>query len=237
MTDVVIPVKDLSRAKGRLQNILTPAERAGLVLAMLRDLLTTLNQCALGDIWLVARDEAVFDLGAEFGVHDIREHVSKGYNHGVSAGLQSVNAQNSVVILPADLPLAQPHDIAQLIQAGAGINPTVAIVPDRHNRGTNGLFLSAPDLITPDFGESSLFNHKVAAAQLRISARVFLSKQWRWILIAQRIFLRWLNRRHPMPLRIFWPPLRLDKLRGLHINGRSHDLRFKPIHTAPLRIR
>ena len=172
MTDVVIPVKDLSRAKGRLQNILTPAERAGLVLAMLRDLLTTLNQCALGDIWLVARDEAVFDLGAEFGVHDIREHVSKGYNHGVSAGLRSVNAQNSVVILPADLPLAQPHDIAQLIQAGAGINPTVAIVPDRHNRGTNGLFLSAPDLITPDFGESSLFNHKVAAAQLRISAHV-----------------------------------------------------------------
>ena len=157
MTDVVIPVKDLSRAKGRLQNILTPAERAGLVLAMLRDLLTTLNQCALGDIWLVARDEAVFDLGAEFGVHDIREHVSKGYNHGVSAGLRSVNAQNSVVILPADLPLAQPHDIAQLIQAGAGINPTVAIVPD---------------LITPDFGESSLFNHKVAAAQLRISAHV-----------------------------------------------------------------
>jgi 2-phospho-L-lactate guanylyltransferase len=172
MTDVVIPVKDLSRAKGRLQNILTPTERAGLVLAMLRDLLTTLNQCALGDIWLVACDEAVFDLGAEFGVHDIREHVSKGYNHGVSAGLQSVNAQNSVVILPADLPLAQPHDIAQLIKAGAGINPTVAIVPDRHNRGTNGLFLSAPNLITPDFGVSSLFNHKVAAAQLRISARV-----------------------------------------------------------------
>ena len=172
MTDVVIPVKDLSRAKGRLQNILTPAERAGLVLAMLRDLLTTLNQCALGDIWLVARDAAVFDLGAEFGVHDIRERVSKGYNHGVSAGLRSVNAKNSVIILPADLPLAKPHDIAQLIQAGAGINPTVAIVPDRHNRGTNGLFLSAPDLITPDFGESSLFDHKVAAAQLRISAHV-----------------------------------------------------------------
>ena len=172
MTDVVIPVKDLSRAKGRLQNILTPTERAGLVLAMLRDLLTTLNQCALGDIWLVACDEAVFDLGAEFGVHDIREHVSKGYNHGVSAGLRSVNAKNSVIILPADLPLAQPHDIAQLIKAGAGINPTVAIVPDRHNRGTNGLFLSAPNLITPDFGVSSLFNHKVAAAQLRISARV-----------------------------------------------------------------
>ena len=118
MTDVVIPVKNLSQAKGRLKSVLTPAERAGLVLAMLRDLLTTLNKCALGDIWLVANDEAVFDLGAEFGVRDIHEHVSKGYNQGVYAGLQSVNAQNSVIILPADLPLAQPHDIAQLVQAG-----------------------------------------------------------------------------------------------------------------------
>ena len=58
MTDVVIPVKDLSRAKGRLQNILTPAERAGLVLAMLRDLLTTLNQCApcFGNVTRSAND-------------------------------------------------------------------------------------------------------------------------------------------------------------------------------------
>ena len=172
MTDVVIPVKNLSQAKGRLKSVFTPAERAGLVLAMLNDLLTTLNKCALGDIWLVANDEAVFDLGAEFGVRDIHEHVSKGYNQGVYAGLQSVNAQNSVIILPADLPLAQPHDIAQLVQAGIGINPKVAIVPDRHNRGTNGLYLSEPDLITTDFGENSFFNHKVAAAQLGISANV-----------------------------------------------------------------
>ena len=172
MTDVVIPVKDLSRAKGRLQNILTPAERAGLVLAMLRDLLTTLHQCALGDIWLVARDEAVFDLGAEFGVHDIREHVSKGYNHGVSAGLQSVNAQNSVVILPADLPLAQPQDISRFIRAGIGNGPRFAIVPDRQHRGTNGLYMSSPDLIKPNFGESSFLNHKKASAKIGISATV-----------------------------------------------------------------
>ena len=172
LIDVVIPVKDLSQAKRRLQGVLTPDERTGLVLAMLRDLLTTLNQCALGDIWLVAHDEAVFDLGAEFGTRDICESVSQGYNQGVSAGLRAVDPQNSVVVLPADLPLAQPHDIMRLFEAEVGINPTVAIVPDRHNRGTNGLFLSAPDLITPDFGESSLFNHKVAAAQLGITATI-----------------------------------------------------------------
>ena len=59
MNDVVIPIKKLSQAKGRLRLDLSPTERAELVLAMLHDLLSTLQTCDLGDVWLVASDDAV----------------------------------------------------------------------------------------------------------------------------------------------------------------------------------
>lgn len=173
MTDVVIPVKDLSRAKGRLQGILSPDERAGLALAMLRDVLTTLRASDLGDIWIVAHDDSVFDLGREFGAQGIREIVSQGYNHGVTAGLQAIDPQRAVLVLPADLPFLQAQDVARLTAPRASDAPFVGTVPDRHNRGTNGLLLSRPDLIAPAFGHNSFFEHKAEAARIGITATVF----------------------------------------------------------------
>lgn len=173
MTDVVIPVKDLSRAKSRLQGLLGPDERAGLALAMLRDVLTTLRACDPGDIWIVAHDDCVFDLGREFGAQGIRERVSQGYNHAVAVGLQAVRAQHPVLVLPADLPFLQARDVARLARPRALTAPFVGIVPDRHNRGTNGLLLSRPDLIAPAFGHNSFFEHKAAAARAGVTATVF----------------------------------------------------------------
>ena len=43
MTDVVITVKNLTNAKGRLRAVLSPSARAKLVLAMLHDLFNTLQ--------------------------------------------------------------------------------------------------------------------------------------------------------------------------------------------------
>jgi len=173
MTDVVIPVKDLSKAKGRLQSVLNPEERSGLVLAMLRDLLMALRDCDLGEVWIVASDGIVFDLCEEFGARVIRETESQGYNRAVATGLQAVNARRSVIVLPADLPLTQPQDIVRLTCLRASNAPFVGIVPDRHNRGTNGLFLSEPDLIAPAFGAHSFTNHKAAATKIGVAATVF----------------------------------------------------------------
>ncbi|WP_323036360.1 2-phospho-L-lactate guanylyltransferase [Pararhodobacter sp.] len=173
MTNVLIPVKDLSRAKGRLQGLLSPDERAGLALAMLRDVLTTLRSGDLGEIWIVAHDNSVFDLGREFGAQAIRESVSQGYNNGVAAGLQAVDARRPVMVLPADLPFLHAQDVARLSAPRAVDAPFIGIVPDRHNRGTNGLLLSRPDLIAPAFGHNSFFKHKAAAARAGVTAKVF----------------------------------------------------------------
>lgn len=172
MTDIVIPVKNLSKAKGRLANVLNPEERSDLVLAMLHDVLATLRSCDLRNIWLVASDDEVFDLGAGFGARAIRETISRGYNYAVSIGLQAVAGQHSVMVLPADLPLIEPQDVGRLMALQTLNHPIVRIVPDQHNYGTNGLFLSKPDLIAPAFGDNSFCAHKLAATQAGILATV-----------------------------------------------------------------
>lgn len=158
MTDVVIPIKRLAKAKERLRSVLSPDERAGLVLAMLRDVLTTLRRSDIRDIWLVAPDDAVFELGAEFRAQRIREVTPGGYNGAVSLGLGAVPKDASILVLPGDVPFVQPEDIAAMTEATCDVQ----IAADHVGRGTNGLFLSAPDLIQPCFGPSSLQDHTAA---------------------------------------------------------------------------
>ena len=172
MIDVVIPVKDLSLAKSRLQDILSAVERAALVRAMLEDLLTTLRQCQIGNIWLVARDRDVLELGRRFKVCLVPEAEANGYNQAVAEGLARVGAETSVLVLPADLPMAQPADIEKLTTSCTTNDPTVGLVPDRNKRGTNGLYMSAPSLITPVFGPDSLLKHNLAASRAGVAATV-----------------------------------------------------------------
>jgi len=170
MTDVVIPIKGLAEAKERLRHVLSPDERAGLVLAMLRDVLTTLRRSDRGDIWLVASDDAVFDLGAGFGARLLRETSPSGYNDAVSLGLGAVPEATSVLILPGDVPLVQPEDIAVLIETPKATGE-LRIAPDHLGRGTNGLFLSSPNLIQPSFGPNSLHDHEVAGKRAGLPTR------------------------------------------------------------------
>ena len=166
MTDVVIPIKSLAEAKGRLRPVLSADERPRLVLAMLRDVLTTLRQSKVGNIWLVASDDAVFDLGSEFRARSLRETTPLGYNAAVSLGLGAIPRDTSVLVLPGDVPLVQPADITAL----TGATGDVRIAADHLGLGTNGLFLSSPELINPRFGPTSLKDHAADAQSKGLAA-------------------------------------------------------------------
>lgn len=168
--DVVIPVKALSQAKGRLRNVLTQEQRGTLVLSMLQDLLAALRSCELGNIWLVASDYEVFALGSDFKAQNIHEEEPTGYSQAVCTGLKAVDDDRPVAILPGDLPLARAEDLARLIASPSSDGPEVRVVPDRLDQGTNGLFLSSRALIRPRFGGHSFFKHRVAAATAGIAA-------------------------------------------------------------------
>jgi 2-phospho-L-lactate guanylyltransferase len=165
MTDILIPIKTLDLAKTRLSNVLDPSERAGLVLAMLRDLLTVLGQCPVDDVWVISADEIVLKLACEFGAKTIREEKSKGYNAAVSAGLLEIGSGAQVAVLPGDIPLASRADLVKLTSPSVAGVFEIRIVPDAAADGTNGLFQSSTDLIAPSFGASSFSRHKRIALE------------------------------------------------------------------------
>jgi 2-phospho-L-lactate guanylyltransferase len=71
----------------------------------------------------------------------------------------------AVLVLPADLPAVSAVAIDALVGAAlAGTHGLVAIVTDRHGRGTNALLLSPPGIVDPAFGPDSRAVHRHAAA-------------------------------------------------------------------------
>ncbi len=172
MTDIVIPIKPLAEAKQRLAGFLGPALRAMLVLAMLEDLLAALAGLENDRLLLVASDDEVFDLGMTYGAEPLRERHAQGYNEAVAAAFETLGVGSAIAVLPGDLPLAAPAEIAMLIAPVATDARSVRLAPARDGRGTNGLFLSAPGLIRPSFGPESFARYQQTARVVGIAPEV-----------------------------------------------------------------
>ena len=89
--------------------------------------------------------------GLNEGLRDAREEA-------IAAGA------DAILVLPIDIPAVSPGLLAPLVaRAADGPTPLVAIVPDRHDRGTNALLLAPPDVIAFCFGGDSKAAHLDAA--------------------------------------------------------------------------
>lgn len=163
LTEIIIPIKALSLAKQRLAPLLSPSQRAGLVLAMLEDLLTTTNSIDHGNIWIVASDDAVFDIARSHGANPVREVRPTGYNEAVMLGMVTARTAGHVAVLPGDIPLATGSEIAALIAPARGSSFHIRLAPARDRQGTNGLFLSRSGLLRPAFGSNSYCRYKDAS--------------------------------------------------------------------------
>ncbi len=167
MTEIIVPIKDLSHAKQRLSGVLSPLSRAGLVMAMLQDLLSAASTVDGCRIWLIASDDVILDIGRSFGAHVIREPKSRGYNEAVAHALATVTTEKPVAVLPGDLPLATSSEIAALT-GSLDNTPTIRIAGARDGCGTNGLFLSQPGLLSPAFGTDSFSRHTRASRAIGV---------------------------------------------------------------------
>ena len=75
-----------------------------------------------------------------------------------------------IVLLPADLPHLVPADVEVLVTAGR--DARIAIAPDRHGTGTNGLYLPAGLDFTCRFGARSRARHEDEARRLGIEPAI-----------------------------------------------------------------
>jgi 2-phospho-L-lactate/phosphoenolpyruvate guanylyltransferase len=163
----VVPVGHLERAKSRLGEVLDAEERRDLVIGLLeRTLAATLGTPGIAATIVVTPDDEVASLAGAAGARVIRQ-ADRGLNHGLAEARSAAieDGATALLVLPADLPSVSPAAVSDLLGVlEKAPPPLVAIVPDRHGRGTNSLLLAPPDVIDFAFGGDSRVAHRHAAA-------------------------------------------------------------------------
>jgi 2-phospho-L-lactate guanylyltransferase len=163
----IVPVGSLERAKSRLGAVLDAEERRDLVLRLAeRTIRAVVGTPGVTETLVVTPDDEVRDLASRAGARPMRQR-SRGLNDGLREARDEAIAggATAVLILPIDLPRITTDAIAALLEAaGRQTPPLVAILADRHGRGTNALLLAPPDVIDVHFGGDSHDAHVAAAA-------------------------------------------------------------------------
>lgn len=162
----VIPVGNLERAKSRLGGNLDAEERRDLVIGMLeRTLAAVLATPSIAETLVVSPDEDVLEIASAAGARTIRQE-SRGLNQGLDEARKVAlrDGAGALLVLPGDLPDVSAQAIDEVLAVlGTDEPPVVALVPDRHGRGTNALLLAPPDVIDFAFGGDSRTAHRHAA--------------------------------------------------------------------------
>jgi len=161
-TVAVLPIKSFGAAKTRLAALLGSGSRQAVAQAMFCDTLYALRRVrGLDAIAVVTSDTVAESAATGHGVMLLRDDREGGHNAAVGIGIRHALAGgfDRVLLVPGDTPLLDPGEISALLERSETAGRAVAIVPDRHGSGTNGLLISPPDAFSPSFGEDSLARH------------------------------------------------------------------------------
>jgi 2-phospho-L-lactate guanylyltransferase len=161
----ILPVKRFGAAKRRLAQV-ADRDRARLVEAMLADVLAEITQAdSVERVIVVTGERRAERLAlrhaqrATTPIEVLRDPADAGHPEAATLGIVRAMALGAecVALLPGDCPLLDPRELDDAL---ARMRPRrVAVIPDRHGTGTNGLLLSPPDAIGPGFGPGSRARH------------------------------------------------------------------------------
>jgi 2-phospho-L-lactate guanylyltransferase len=166
MRYLLLPVKDLTRAKQRLADLFTQAERTELAQMMLEH---TFAQVAavrnIDGVVVVTLYPPAIALAKRYGFEVILEHEQISESHSVDFGSCELAARGveAVLRLPLDLPLLQTEDIETVLLHDTHPAPSCVIVPSREGTGTNAILRRPPALFPSHFGPNSLPQHLAEA--------------------------------------------------------------------------
>ncbi len=168
---ILIPVKDLTRAKQRLAGLLSQPERTELAWLMLEQ---TFAQAApargCDGVAVVTVYEPAIKLGKQYGFEIIPEtaQVSESVSVDFGSRILAARGVQSVLRLPIDLPLITPDDIERILSRivnQPSCQPSCVLVPSGDGTGTNALARTPPDLFPSHFGPQSRSKHEAEARQ------------------------------------------------------------------------
>jgi 2-phospho-L-lactate guanylyltransferase len=150
----IVPFKASGERKSRLAAELSADERTALSIRMFRHVVDVLQHHTKVARTLVLSNERPTDWSGAW---------MQDEGGGLNAELERVRSDigGDILILHADLPLLQGEDIDALLDAAQ--EEAIAIAPDRHGSGTNGLALKVGTAFVLHFGPNSFHLHREQA--------------------------------------------------------------------------
>ncbi|NOT59338.1 MAG: 2-phospho-L-lactate guanylyltransferase [Acidobacteria bacterium] len=175
MRYILLPIKDLTRAKQRLADRFTQAERTELAWAMLEHTFAAVAAVKnIDGVAVVTLYQPAIALAERYGFAAILEREQVSESHSVDFGSRELTARGvkAVLRLPLDLPLLQTADIETILSHDMQPAPSCVIVPSREGTGTNAILRRPPALFPSHFGQNSLPKHlaeaEIAKAQCTV---------------------------------------------------------------------
>ena len=175
----IVPVKPLRRGKSRLAGLLSEEQRTLLNRYLLEHTLSVLKEIPeIEHTLVVSRDPAALALTRSMGGRTVLEDGAPQFNTALQRATMVAIAHGDqcVLILPADLPLVKPSDLASLLRQGKK-EPVVVIAPDRRQDGTNALLVNPAGLIEYGYGPGSFNTHCQRAESVGAKLKIIDSKR------------------------------------------------------------
>jgi 2-phospho-L-lactate/phosphoenolpyruvate guanylyltransferase len=171
---IVLPVKSLAEAKGRLDPVLTPLERGALTLATLEDVLDVTLAVNGWETWVVSPDEAVLEIAMSRAAHAIEEE-----HPPLANAIRQVEEEadgrlvDTLAVLLPDTPLVTHPALTRALRTlGA-----VVVAPSADEGGTNLLVRRPPASIGARFGHDSYRRHLQAASEAGVPVAVVEARE------------------------------------------------------------
>ena len=174
MKFVIVPVKDLSRAKERLSSVMPQEERTALAYAMLEDVLVALKNSSADRKYIVTLDTKAIEIARGHGIGVIEEKEQNGESASVDYASQiSMDmGATSVLVIPGDAPLITSDDIDFILEREKEA-PSIIFISARDELGTNAFLRKPPNAIPSMFGHDSFNKHKAEADKKHIPYESF----------------------------------------------------------------
>lgn len=161
---ILIPVKNLARAKQRLSAVLEQPERTALAHAMLHDVLDAVAAWRdRPEVSLVTSYPFAVDLAREFRFEVIPDPANRSETDAIEMATQVCmqRGAESTLVIPADIPLVRPEELEAVVKAAPAEGSV--LVPSAEGRGTNAVFRRPGALFPLRFGNDSFKPHRAAA--------------------------------------------------------------------------
>src|ERR1700722_768353 len=167
MKAILIPVKELSKAKQRLAAHFFPEQRIELADALWQDFFDVVAAVRGVDrIFVISAEPRVLQRARQFSWEVIPEtrQTSETDSVDFASRVCAHFGVKALLRLPVDLPLWGPTDIEAIVR-GLPVGPSTVIVPSRDGDGTNALLRTPPSLFPSHFGPGSFAKHLGEAEQ------------------------------------------------------------------------